>query len=914
MNKLYILKKSISIWSLIYLLSIFAFSLSIAISQPIHTAISINASDPDFPISLNIEKNDLKDLSIIKITSLNTAKFASYNYNREFFSVIPLDDKNLELICNSDGALCFFADGTNYLSFLIDSTEREPNFKIDYMNANRQSIYNESIGIKIPSDVGLANPCSQSFLTLNTGQGIVAGQVDPNWTYGNNVPAYAFNFGYPTQSPNAKWINYFPHDGGYSNFTASFERKFCATSETMGFISFCIAADNIGKVYLNNVFLGQTTTGKYGFMYFACFKNIPVNILAGTNVLRVDVQNIEGSTGFIFTDASISTATGNLGLTNNLCCNGNVQGRIIGRKLWDKNCNSVVDPADVGVSGWNITLVDPSSNTTNTTTDAQGYYSFANLLPGTYTVYESIQQGWTQSNSAGPYTVYVAPNSVNYRDFLNCKPPDCKDLFTETENSSECCQSSFSITNFNNAGLQSLSYVVSGGVINSISANCFVSSYPVNLNNTSSGTLTFDPNCTSQQVTNFFVNASSTTADGNVCIEWTATFLQGGQIFECKKTICIQCERMSLNCNPKFDVAPNVFAPVNTDYRKFTIYNTKQPNSQISHIDVKFVNESIPHHIGGGLVVDGVNKVWTFQNSGGPADAYTQIRLSCIPHVAVHGNPANNYVSFNLGVDNTTIPQYSGVIKFKVGYCDGDTCEFEYIWHPPIKNDYHDALRTYVPSGQIKFTKLGITLPDSAVSFSVTLGDSSTTILATTPPVLEYTTNRKLFAYNTFAEANTALYLTNNRNDSLPIVENQIYLLFDLDEKHSTTEIPVLIRFFDKNGVEIGKAESITNIYGISGNSDSPNSINKIGLKTTIVPNPTSSNAKLQLNLENSEYLSIYINDINSNEIINLVENKLFGAGMNIIDLNLEQFASGTYFIIIKNGKLVYQTKFIISK
>src|SRR5262249_21224808 len=77
-----------------------------------------------------------------------------------------------------------------------------------------------------------------------------------------------------------------------------------------------------------------------------------------------------------------------------------------GYKFNDLNGNGV-DNGDPRLSGWTITLTgtdnmgNPVSLTT--TTGANGEYSFTGLTPGTYTVAEVLQTGWTQT--AGGTTV-----------------------------------------------------------------------------------------------------------------------------------------------------------------------------------------------------------------------------------------------------------------------------------------------------------------------------------------------------------------------------------------------------------------------------------------------------------------------------------------------------------------------------
>src|SRR5262249_549097 len=71
---------------------------------------------------------------------------------------------------------------------------------------------------------------------------------------------------------------------------------------------------------------------------------------------------------------------------------------ISGIKYFDKNANDVFDAGDEGLPGVTIVLsgtqtaTGPSVSLT-TTTDANGAYSFTNLMPGTYQLTELVPTG-----------------------------------------------------------------------------------------------------------------------------------------------------------------------------------------------------------------------------------------------------------------------------------------------------------------------------------------------------------------------------------------------------------------------------------------------------------------------------------------------------------------------------------------
>jgi hypothetical protein len=91
---------------------------------------------------------------------------------------------------------------------------------------------------------------------------------------------------------------------------------------------------------------------------------------------------------------------------------GKCKGCIEGMKWNDTNGNGVIDPGEAGLSGWTIQLTGPVNQTT--TTGTGGTYRFCGLPPGTYTVAEVLQPGWTRTfpPAPGTHTVALAANQV----------------------------------------------------------------------------------------------------------------------------------------------------------------------------------------------------------------------------------------------------------------------------------------------------------------------------------------------------------------------------------------------------------------------------------------------------------------------------------------------------------------------
>jgi len=77
-------------------------------------------------------------------------------------------------------------------------------------------------------------------------------------------------------------------------------------------------------------------------------------------------------------------------------------GTVRGYKYHDVDRSGTLTPGDFPISGWQVQLAT-STFATSTVTNAQGYYSFTNLLPDIYTLEEESRSGWE----------HITPKSVN---------------------------------------------------------------------------------------------------------------------------------------------------------------------------------------------------------------------------------------------------------------------------------------------------------------------------------------------------------------------------------------------------------------------------------------------------------------------------------------------------------------------
>jgi hypothetical protein len=157
----------------------------------------------------------------------------------------------------------------------------------------------------------------------------------------------------------------------------------------------------------------------------------------GSYCIQADFYNTGNTAMGIAIEGSVSGP----GLSSNRCC---APGAVItGRKFRDINCNGKPDPGEPGLSGWEITLTSAGGAPLTAITDSEGYYSFFDVVPGTYDLAETLQPGWVPSQPAGGiYTgVVVSGAEVLVRDFGNCQDPPCSQALNVSAEQveSDCC-------------------------------------------------------------------------------------------------------------------------------------------------------------------------------------------------------------------------------------------------------------------------------------------------------------------------------------------------------------------------------------------------------------------------------------------------------------------------------------------
>ena len=324
-----------------------------------------------------------------------------------------------------------------------------------------------------------AQPCeAQGNLIVSTGINPITqtvlppGSPDPMWTLIQSPPAPAawpVTIGAPafviaqygswdaTPSPSA-YINAFNTNSSVANnwnpsttIPYIFERPFClcnpnGSNEPMD-VTFDLRlhCDNWAEVYLVDISTGTQTLllsqpTAYSTANFTDPSDdalVTHSLTPGDYALHIHQRNQSVAMGVsLFGELSSSGL-----LSDNLC---DPDGAIVGNKFEDIDGNGVISGADGTVAGWTINLYNNAGTlVATTTTDGTGFYSFNNLAPGTYTVTEVPQAGWTMVNPAsGSQTITVSINAVTTVNFLNKKKPvnnDPCDFELDIEPKVEAC-------------------------------------------------------------------------------------------------------------------------------------------------------------------------------------------------------------------------------------------------------------------------------------------------------------------------------------------------------------------------------------------------------------------------------------------------------------------------------------------
>lgn len=890
----------------------------LAQSQP-SAEIFVDTSNVNYPLRLTIATNTRKDVASITIKASEPTKVVAFKGDTNKVILYPIGEAGMGIYSVPDTTFLPTGSNITIARFMTDNSTRQQKFTVDFLNRNGESVTSQTINVGIAASVTLAPPCNRQVLDFSTGKGIFPPWMpayppwsqggnplvgyDPNWTvsvfpYSSSTATSAFsafNNNTPgSENHGAYWLR--PGDDGRKY---AYRRYFCANSSGSAILQFSALVDGTASISVNGA---SPHTINAPFWPPFIYHTFNENIVAGSNYIEVVFQDTPNNpAGFILSDATIQTPTGVLGLSSDACCFP--KGRLFGWKYWDKNCNGIKDNGDEPLlSGWVITATPTAGGTPTTaiTDGGSGFYQMF-LTEGTYIVTETPQNGWSPSVSAGPYTVPIKSGKDENRDFLNCKQPTCEELFTLQNSDSVCCTGRFAISNAGNVVVTQLSFSATGGIVTGVNTGCMATTSPNLTSGLTSGTFTFNPGCANMSVQ---FDARSTTATGKICVLWTATFKQGTQTFTCSKSICINCIRMPKECGNPLQVTPYVFGDLNTDWRTFKLSNVKLPMSSISSVDIVLVNPPTPTHIGGGLNVDGQLRTWTFGNSTG----YSKIRLNCGGGVTTAfpmGASGSNFVQFNLGIDNTI--NYNGIVKLKIAYCDGDTCDVDYQWTTKTRQTLNTNIDTARMYANPRMIRMKVKAPDSTRSIAFRIGDSTTTIRAITPPCgnpeLDCPDIPKQFKVAAKGNSTIMTFGDGACNPDpycycCPPDQFTVNIAFSTAVKGDDL-IRVRVIYYDQSGAEIGSSERElrSTITGINHDIDGSGIGNEIMIKG-IVPNPVNESATLRFSVnESARSVTVTIVDLQGRLLKTLLDNQRIDAGEQILPFNTSSLSAGVYVV-----------------
>ena len=224
---------------------------------------------------------------------------------------------------------------------------------------------------------------------------------------------------WPNPQAGSQWISSYPGTVQKATNEFDFQTYFCLESNAANVeLSICIRADDNAQAFLNGIAI---PIGNTAFSSSSPGCSGPVTsgfIFGGQNVLKVVVNNTTGGAMGLNVTGTLSGSGMTVGKPD--CCQP--FSGLSGRYFFDEKGTGTEAPGEPAISGIPINLYGNGSTTnfiTSTTTDANGYYYFENLLAGTYTVSPAPTSGLLQTAPAsGSYTVTLGvAQQVSAQDF-----------------------------------------------------------------------------------------------------------------------------------------------------------------------------------------------------------------------------------------------------------------------------------------------------------------------------------------------------------------------------------------------------------------------------------------------------------------------------------------------------------------
>lgn len=724
----------------------------------------------------------------------------------------------------------------------------------------------------------------------------------PAWT----IPKYPT--GWHTPLGVSQWLSAYNHtdldiNNPEPDTPYRFRYKFCVCEDVDSVrIVGNWLADNIACMYLDNPIPANqisciTSAGGSSFSTphpFAITMALPT---PGTDhYIYVDLRNLSGVAMGFNIEGSITP----IGLQPRLaedpaCCHSGA--KIIVRKINDLNENGINDnTADAGsiepgLPNWTIILnTVPPGTPITLQTDANGYCSFFDIAPGTYTVSEGPSTGWTQSiPGTGSYTVTLVNNQTVSLVFGNYTS-GC-DIIDSTSLDPRCCEYSFRIVNLLGSPITSISYVVSGAIVDEFTTTPGSHTVPFSFpqaHGSTSGILFMNVPTPATQPIHGALALTPTSATGFFTVQMV---VHHGQTDSCIVAIQDTCAPA-----PRVQCDTLLIIPFPQDYqlsgRKFTVLNRKIPASPICYIKIDVTPIPVSGWQGMQLYSDLFPQTpWLPDGLG---------RYTRAPKTASLTPPAMNSVSFVLGIDYNI--GWSGDVRITTYHCDGDSCVDTYTnWR---------AVRTQGGGGRIAFEspkydlfaqrmRIDNSSGSTAVKWvGVSPVDSSDLIFAMSAQSMDEGTVEKGAAVleGGLQSKSVSLYTL---KDLIPIGKTSDLFNIVLARQKGLTRVPVLRwTMYDANGNAVSSdTASITTSVKSVGSTTLPNDFDLL----ESFPNPSIGTVTINYLLAKRLTIRLDLYDAIGTHVGALYEGEK-DAGLQSVTCSTSNLATGTYYIRLSSG------------
>jgi parallel beta-helix repeat protein len=349
----------------------------------------------------------------------STLLYNNASYNKDTGIYLYHSSNNM-LIGNSasnnvyEGVLSYQASSNTLKNNILNSNRNgiffRSSFRSIFINNIANSNYGDGIFIYYYSS---ENNLTNNTANFNLGDGIVLGYVDSNNTLLGNSVSNNNNRGiYVAYSGNNNTVTGNNASNNYNGISLNYSRNVTVVGNTASnnYYGIHLYSSSNNTIYNNifnntNNFIESISINRWNIT-----KTSAINIIDGPYFGGNFWANPSG-TGFSQT-CSDSDHDGICDLPYILDSNNidylplttQVGGVIHGATYNDANRNNMRDAGEQGLANWTIQLkgfdtLKLTSITRTAITDVNGNYSFTNLNPGTYVVYEKLPSKWIPSTS-----------------------------------------------------------------------------------------------------------------------------------------------------------------------------------------------------------------------------------------------------------------------------------------------------------------------------------------------------------------------------------------------------------------------------------------------------------------------------------------------------------------------------------